>query len=70
MAISEVVHVANSDRGKELFRSGNEVLIAPDTNEVERKTACDLALVKLDGVLVSADARLPNVLVQEAIEAN
>lgn len=38
---------------------------APGPN---RKTAYDLALVRIGDIFVSADARLPNPLVQEAIE--
>ena len=34
-----------------------------------RKTAYDLALVEVGGVLVSADARLPNTLLREAVDA-
>ena len=60
------VHVANSGRLHELFVPGAEVWLNPAPGP-GRKTAYDLALVKADGVLVSADARLPNALVAEAV---
>ncbi len=60
------VHVANSGRLRELFLSGAPVWLKPAQRE-GRKTAYDLALVEADGVLVSADARLPNALVAEAV---
>lgn len=61
-----MVHVANSGRMHELLREGNRVLLAPAQGD-RRKTSFDLALVDLDGVLVSADARLPGALVAEAL---
>ena len=60
------VHVANSGRLRELLVPGAEVLLKP-AYAPGRKTAYDLALVMADGVLVSADARLPNALVAEAV---
>lgn len=60
------VHVANSGRLRELFVPGAEVWLKPAVAP-GRKTAYDLALVLADGVLVSADARLPNSLVAEAV---
>ena len=62
------VHVANSGRLRELFVPGASVWLKPVSSS-GRKTAFDLALVELGGVLVSADARLPNALVAEAAEA-
>ena len=62
------VHVANSGRLRELFVPGAEVWLKPAAAP-GRKTAYDLALVLADGVLVSADARLPNSLVAEAVAA-
>ena len=62
------VHVANSGRLRELFVPGAEVWLKPAAAP-GRKTAYDLALVMADGVLVSADARLPNSMVSEAVEA-
>ena len=61
-----MTHVANSGRMKELLQEGNRVLLVP-MNGTGRKTAFDLALVDVDGMLVSADARLPTGLVAEAI---
>ena len=60
------VHVANSGRMKELFFPGVRVLVKPAPGE-HRKTKFDLALVDLGSTLVSADARLPNPLVAEAV---
>ena len=62
-----LVHVANSGRIKELLVHGNRVLVRP-VDGAHRKTAFDLALVDLGGILCSADARLPPFLIQEAIE--
>lgn len=64
-----MAHVANTGRMAELFLPENPVYVAPVTNTSHRKTAYDLALVEEDGVLVSADSRLPNGLMKEAIEA-
>lgn len=61
-----LVHVANSGRMRELLQEGNRVLLAPVERD-GRKTSFDLALVDVDGVLVSADARLPVPLVAEAL---
>ncbi len=62
-----LAHVANSGRLNELLTPQNPMLLAPAPPNTERKTACDLALVEVDGVLVSADARLPNAITSEAI---
>ena len=62
------VHVANSGRLRELFVPGAEVWLKPAAAP-GRKTEYDLALVMADGELVSADARLPNSLVAEAVAA-
>ena len=64
-----VAHVANSGRMKELLRRENPMYLAPAPARSRRKTAYDLALVKADGVLISADAHLPNALLREAIES-
>ena len=60
-----LVHVANSGRMKELLVEGRRVFLAPAPGD-HRKTSFDLALVDLGHTLASADARLPNKLVQEA----
>lgn len=60
------VHVANSGRLRELFVPNAPVWLKPAGRE-GRKTKFDLALVEADGVLVSADARLPNALVAEGV---
>ena len=62
-----MVHVANSGRMRELLVSGQRVLLKPVAGD-HRKTRFDLALVDLGFTLASADARLPNALVAEALE--
>ncbi len=64
----EMVHVPNSGRLRELFEPGRRLLLAPAPGE-HRKTRYDLALVDLGHTLVSADARLPNSLVAEALQS-
>ena len=59
------VHVANSGRLHELFLPGARVWLKPAA-ALHRKTSWDLALVEANGVLVSADTRVPNTLVAEA----
>lgn len=61
-----MVHIANSGRMRELLEPGRRLLLAPAPGE-HRKTQFDLALVDLGTTLVSADARLPNGLVAEAL---
>ena len=67
----EGVHVANSGRLRELFLPGALVWLKP-AHRAGRKTAYDLSLVETSRseasrTLVSADARLPNSLVAEAV---
>ena len=61
-----MVHVANSGRMRELLVLGHRVLLKPASAD-SRKTQFDLALVDLGFTLASADARLPNVLMAEAL---
>lgn len=61
-----LVHVPNSGRMRELLVPGHRVLLKP-RREGRRKTRFDLALVDLGSTLASADARLPNHLVAEAL---
>ena len=61
-----MVHIANSGRMRELLEPGRHLLLTPAPGE-HRKTQFDLALVDLGATLVSADARLPNGLVAEAL---
>jgi sugar fermentation stimulation protein A len=51
-----------------LLVPGHRVLVKPVTGAPHRKTQFDLALVDLGWTLASADARLPNALVLEALE--
>ena len=62
------VHVANSGRMRELFIPNARVWVRP-VEGLQRKTRFDLALVEAAGVLVSADARLPNALAAEAVDS-
>ena len=64
-----LAHVANSGRLRELLQPENTMLLTLARLGRQRKTAYDLTLVGTDGVLVSVDARLPNGLLREAIEA-
>lgn len=65
-----LAHVPNSGRMGELLVPGYRVLLIPAPPGTTRKTAYDLALVDLGHALSSADARLPNKLVAEAINQN
>ena len=60
------VHVANSGRMKELFVPGWRVLVRPVLSE-NRKTKFDLVLVDMGSTLASADSRMPNAWVAEAV---
>ena len=60
------VHVANSGRMKELFVPGWRVLVRPVLGG-NRKTKFDLVLVDMGHALASADSRMPNSLVAEAV---
>ena len=60
------VHLANSGRLRELLTEGRRVYVRPVVSAT-RKTGYDLVLVDYCGVLVSVDARLPNLLVEEAV---
>ena len=62
-----MAHVPNSGRMHELLVPGFRVLLIPAPEGTTRKTAFDLALVDIGHTLSSADARLPNKLVAEAI---
>ena len=61
-----LAHVANSGRMRELFVPGIRVWLKRKPGN-HRKTGYDLCLVDLGFALVSADARLPNALVAEAL---
>ena len=61
-----MVHVANSGRLGELLVPGYRMLLKPVSGD-HRKCGYDLALVDLGSTLVSADARLPNTLLAEAV---
>ncbi len=63
-----IVHVANSGRMEEMLVPGYRVKLKPVRGE-HRKTRFDLALVQMEDALASADARLPNALVAEALDS-
>ena len=62
-----LAHVPNSGRMGELLVPGFRVLLVPAPEGTNRKTSFDLALVDTGSALSSADARLPNKLVAEAL---
>ncbi len=62
-----LAHVPNSGRMGELLVPGFRVLLVPAPQGTSRKTSFDLALVDTGDALSSADARLPNKLVAEAL---
>lgn len=59
-------YLPNSGRLRELLQPGKLVFLRPVASP-GRKTAFDLVLVAVGEALVSTDARLPNVLVEEAV---
>ncbi len=61
-------HVANPGRLNELLVEGRRVWLAPASSP-GRKTSHTLALVELEGFLVSVNAQLPNQLFREALDA-
>lgn len=61
-------HLPNSGRLGELLVPGCRTLLVERRGE-QRKTRFDLNLVEMDGRWVSVDARLPNLLVEEALRA-
>jgi sugar fermentation stimulation protein A len=65
----EPVHVRNSGRLRELLTPGRLVLLDPARGE-GRRTRFTLALVRLARGYVSADAHLPNALVEAGLRRN
>lgn len=59
-------HLPNSGRLTELLAPGRPVLLA-EAKGSRRLTGYDLLLISLPGILVSIDARLPHLLVEEAV---
>lgn len=65
----EMAYLPNSGRMRELLLPGRTVLLAEQAPG-RRKTRYDLVMVAQDGFLVSVDARLPSVVIQEALKAS
>ena len=63
---SEIAHVPNSGRLKELLIPDNAVLISPAENP-ERKTRYTLKAVRHEGIWVSIDSTVVNDLIGEAL---
>lgn len=63
-----LAHVPNSGRLPELLVSGRRVLLRRRKEE-GRRTACDLLHVSAGGRWVCVDARLPPLLVEDALKA-
>jgi sugar fermentation stimulation protein A len=61
-------HLPNSGRLGELLVSGRRVVLV-ERSGAGRKTGYDLSLIEMDGRWISLDARLPNDLVEEALDA-
>ena len=61
-------HLANSGRLGELLVPGRRVVLVERAG-AQRKTAYDLSAVWMDDAWVSVDARLPNDLVADALDA-
>jgi sugar fermentation stimulation protein A len=59
-------HIANSGRLPGIFEPGRQVWLLETSNK-NRRTRYDLKLVENNGVLVSVDARTPNVLFKDAL---
>lgn len=59
-------YLPNSGRLEELLEPGRRLLLSP-ASAPGRRTDYDLLLVDMGGTLVLADARLPNLLVEEAL---
>lgn len=62
----EQAHLPNSGRLQELLLPGREVRLAPASSP-GRRTRWDLKLVAVDGLWACADARLPPLLLEEAV---
>lgn len=65
-----LAHVPNSGRMEELLVPGTIVLLHKVADNPRRKTAYDLLLVEKEGNLISVDSRLPNDLVEAALQKN
>ena len=64
-----LAHVPSSGRMQELLYPGAKVFLLAKASS-HRKTAFDLILAYKDGVLVSIDSRLPNLLVYRSLQMN
>lgn len=64
----QYVYLPNSGRLGELLVPGARVYIAPVKSSGSRRTTGDLVLVEAAGGLVSVDSRLPQLLLEKALE--
>ncbi|NLP18159.1 MAG: DNA/RNA nuclease SfsA [Firmicutes bacterium] len=62
-----LAHVPSSGRMQELLYPGAKVFLLPKGG-AHRKTPFDLILAHKDGILVSLDSRLPNLLVYRSLQ--
>ena len=64
---TEVCHVKNTGRCKELLVPGAEVFLAVSAR-TGRKTRCDLVAVKKGELLINMDSQAPNLVAAEAMD--
>ncbi|MCG8540376.1 MAG: DNA/RNA nuclease SfsA [Clostridia bacterium] len=63
----EEVHVANTGRMRELLLSGARVIVR-NVDNPNRKTKYDLVMVYKNGTLVLIDSKMPNILLEKALQ--
>ena len=63
----EEVHVANTGRMRELLVKGAKVIVRNVDNS-NRKTKYDLVMVYKNGTLVLIDSKMPNILLEKALQ--
>lgn len=64
---TEICHVKNTGRCRELLIEGTKVYLEPSDNE-KRKTGFSLVTVDKCGRLINMDSQMPNKVVEEAVE--
>lgn len=63
----EEVHVANTGRMRELLVNGARVIVR-NVDNPNRKTKYDLVMVYKNGTLVLIDSKMPNILLEKALQ--